>query len=514
MRRFIFNQPLENLPVEVFDVVIAGAGLSGLYAALRLDSRIKCAILVKEQLSDGNSYLAQGGIAAVVDENDHFNYHLADTLKAAGGLADAQVVDMMVKKGPSEIARLTSMGVRFDTAENGILHTTMEGAHSRKRIIHCGGDATGKIIMDHLIHLARNRENITILENHFLTDILTDASNQVCGAVVFSHGFKYFKTSQLIIATGGIGALYEHTTNCKSSTADGIAAALRAGATMMNMEFVQFHPTAFYEKGKHESYQLISEAVRGEGGILRNAGGYALMEEKHPLKDLAPRDIVSREIFFEMQRTGNSHVFLDITSRSQSYLENRFPTVYALCAERGIKMENDMIPVIPVQHYFMGGIQTGSRGKTSISGLYACGEAACTGVHGANRLASNSLLECLVFASRAAGAVSSSFSPKDITGDPVEVQLLSNKSDISGVGDEIRSLMQNYGGIVRNGSGLKLALSRIQQLLEILFSQPLDHPHDFETLNMAMVSEQILHAAYLRKEGVGSHFRSDSVAVI
>jgi L-aspartate oxidase len=518
VKRYIVNQPLDQLPVQQYDVVIAGAGLSGIYAALSLDDDLQCAILLKNRTHAGNSWLAQGGIAAVVNPDDHYYYHYFDTLKASAGMAEEKAISSMVMDGPDGIKRLARLGVKFDTDSTGRWHTTLEGAHTHKRILHCGGDATGRIIMEALLAQVRQRKNIQILEDHFLTDIITGVANEVCGAVVWHEGFRLLKAPAVIICTGGAGAIYKYSTNCRSTTGDGIAAAIRAGAEMMNMEFVQFHPTALFESGKEESFLLISEAVRGEGGIIRNMDGAAVMNGRHHLKDLAPRDFVAREMFFEMQRTGDEHLWIDITSRPASFLRKRFPTVYNLCAERGIRMEKDMIPVIPVQHYFMGGIRTGLHGETNIMGLFACGEAACTGVHGANRLASNSLLECIVFAGRAARVVNSRL----VSGKMQEIKItdglpvLSPESETLPADEfltEIREIMHHAGGIVRNGIDMQNALNRINQILLLAGQNAPSDKNYFETYNAALVAAKILEAALARPDGIGSHFRSDSVLV-
>jgi L-aspartate oxidase len=510
MRRYIVNRPLDQLPQTQYDVVIAGAGLSGLYSALSLARHLRCAILLKDKTFEGNSWLAQGGIAAVVNQHDHVSFHFADSLKASAGMASKTALAALVTGGPAEIVKLEELGVKFDRDEEGRLHTTIEGAHSRKRILHCGGDATGRIIMNALVDEASKRDNIHFLEEHFLTDILTDSKNEVCGAVAWNNGFKILKAPVVMICTGGVGALYKYTTNSLSSTGDGIAAARRAGAELMNMEFVQFHPTAFYQPGKQDSFLLISEAVRGEGGVLRNEKGLAFMENRHLLKDLAPRDVVAREMFFELQDENTEHLYLDITSRTAGFLRKRFPTVYSFCADQGIYMEKDMIPVVPAQHYLMGGIKTGLNGETSIKGLYACGEAACTGVHGANRLASNSLLECLVFAARTADMIN--LQVQATTGILPETESYHPDQILPGTEkQQIRELMQKSGGIVRNGPDIESALNRIRQFIRIFDAGVPASPDAFEVMNMALVAEEILQAALSRDEGIGSHYRSDSI---
>ncbi len=509
MRRFAFNQDLKGMPIEKYDVVIAGGGLAGLYTALNLDKSLSCAVLVKKELMLCNSSLAQGGIAAAVNEQDLF--HLRDTIKASAGLANPSLTGFMVEQGPKHIVRLAKMGVPFDTNEQGNWLTTREGAHTRERVLHCGGDATGRLIMQRLTQLALERPNIHILEHHFLTDILTGDDNQVCGAVVYhDQAYKFLETPSLMVAAGGIGSIYKHTTNREGTTGDGIAAAIRAGAQMQHMEFVQFHPTAFFNPRTNQSFFLISEAVRGEGGILRNSEGVAFMQTRHPMKDLAPRDITAREIFLQMQKHNKKHVFLDITSRSKSFLEKRFPTIYNACKDQGIRMEEDPIPVVPVQHYFMGGIKTNSRGQTNIKGLFASGEAACTNVHGANRLASNSLLECLVFGAQCAEAIYNS--PHTQVALPPATINQGKKTDTNFgfLADEIREIMQTQGGIVRNKKGLKTALKRLDQIMEKLEPLHINTPAQTEVANMALVARHIIAAALERKNNIGAHYRSDA----
>lgn len=510
MRRYIFCNPLSQLPTYTYDVVIAGAGISGLYTALQLNPDLSCAILVKGQLLQCNSSLAQGGIAAAVQEEDHHLCHLEDTLKAAAGMAHQEHAQIMTLQGPQEIHRLAGMGVNFDKNDNGQWHATMEGAHTQKRVLHCGGDATGKVIMDKLIHLAYTRPNIHILEDHCLTDILVNAHGEVAGAVVWADGFKALTASQVVMCTGGAGGLYQFTTNQETLTGDGVAAALRAGAVVDHMEFVQFHPTAFYHPKSEKSLFLISEAVRGEGGVLRNAMGEAFMKDKHPRKDLAPRDITAREIFLQMQRHQSTHVFLDIRTRSQDYLQKRFPTIYKECLAQGYRMEKDLIPVTPAQHYIMGGIRTNQFGHTSVPGLYACGETACTGVHGANRLASNSLLECLVFAAQCAGHINQHQRSQPVPYLTTEHPTLKEESfDTARIRSEIRQFMQRHGGIVRNRSGLQIALNFMLHTIEKMNTHPLNSFSYIEVYNMAIVAAEILQAALDRKTNVGSHYRDD-----
>ena len=509
MRRYLFHKPLHKLPVNHFDVVIAGGGLAGLYTALLLDPRYRVAILVKTSLMGCNSTLAQGGIAAAVGADDSSDLHLRDTLRAGARMGNVEAARLMVEQGPAQIERLSRMGVKFDTDDKGNWLTTGEGAHRRRRIMHCGGDATGRLIMEQLTKLVLTKNNITIFENHFLTDIITDEHRQCAGAVAFHNGFRFFSAPRVVIATGGAGRVYRYTTNDAVTTGDGIAVAIRTGAKVSDMEYVQFHPTAYYHPGDVESVFLISEAVRGEGAVLRNCHGNAFMAHRHRLKDLAPRDIVAREIFREMAETQQEHVFLDITARSAEYLQNRFPTIYRHCHNQGISMEHDLIPVVPAQHYLMGGIKTDLEGRSTLTGLYACGEAACTGVHGANRLASNSLLECVVFGAQIAQSINNanSGSRGNVKHETENLQKFSG--NVEKLREELRALMQKNGGIIRDPQSLVFAVEKVGKIKESLRQAELSLPADFELLNMACVGHEILLAALASRDSAGAHYLED-----
>ncbi len=509
MRRYIFDKDPGTMPSKSYDVVIAGGGLAGLYAALSLDKELSCAILVKDELFTCNSSLAQGGIAAVIRPADNTEKHLEDTLRAAKGLANEEHVRLMVENGPSEIKNLADLGVSFDTGPGGDFYTTREGGHTEKRVLHCGGDATGAHMIQTLIRKVQAKTNVDILEDRFLLDVLTNSDKQACGVLLLHDEPEVLFTPHVIVATGGIGQVYQNTTNQPGITGDGIAAAIRAGAKTRHMEFVQFHPTAFFDAAKGKTAFLISEAVRGEGGILRNHQGEAFMEKHHPMKDLAPRDIVSQAIAREMQNAGVPHVFLDITSHSRDFLSKRFPTIFGNCRDHGIDMSEQHVPVAPSQHYIMGGIHTDSFGRSTTEGLYVCGEAACTGVHGANRLASNSLLECLVFSRRCADLINKgTFHRHSDEALPANDDKPGFKGDIMAIRMQIKSLMQTHGGIVKNEKGLQQAIADIKKHTARLERAGLTTRTEAETYNICLIALEVLIAALKRKESVGAHYRT------
>lgn len=507
MRRFLSSRNPDGIPQQHFDVVVAGGGLAGLYAAILLPRKYKVAIVVKNRLQLSNSMLAQGGIAASVAANDSPLQHFYDSMSAGSGLSDADALRLMVESGPGEILRLATLGVPFETDSNGQWVVGCEGAHTRPRILRCGGDATGRIMMESLIGIVLNRTNITVLEDHYLTDIVTDRQQRAKGIITF-HGkaFHLLTAPVVVLATGGLGGVYRITTNEPTLVGDGIAAALRAGVRLQNMEFVQFHPTAFYLPMSNGSHFLISETVRGEGAILRNARGVAFMENRHILKDLAPRDVVAREIYREMTNENSDHVFLDITHRPAQFLSKRFPNIYAHCSALGYKMESQLLPVSPAQHYFMGGIATDKNGRTSMPGLYACGETACTGVHGANRLAGNSLLECVVFAAQVAWDIqNTSFHSGSVdAGFPDKVQ--SRLTHAPELINQIRIIMQSHGGIVKQRESLVFALNFIATVCEKANNSILETPDDFQLMNMATVAREILLGALARPDDMGAHY--------
>ena len=496
---------MENLH---FDTVIIGSGAAGLYAALNLDNHLSCALITKSVHGESNSIFAQGGIAAVTQAGDSFEDHIKDTLTAGAGLCDSNAVEILVKEGPQDIGELIRIGVPFDRDSAGDLQITREGAHSCSRILHCSGDATGFHLTKTLMERVAVRGNVTLLEGLTLIDVLADREGCVCGALMLEKNSRLVKidSPNVILATGGVGRIFRNSTNASCVTGDGIAAAIRAGAAVKNMEFVQFHPTALIHPGPKGRYFLISEALRGEGAVLRNRKWEAFMNGYHPLADLAPRDVVSRAIITEMKKHDLPHVYLDITHRPREFLRERFPTIYGECMSQDIDIAVNWIPVLPVQHYFMGGIKTDVHGRTSIPGLYACGECACTGVHGANRLASNSLLECLVFGRRAAQDIGT----RQIREADLTSQIKPEREfDVSTMRTNIRNSMTKQCGILRNKTDMEKAKKEIAGMLELLEQSKLTTQREVETLNMALVARRILDAAIERKQSVGAHYRSD-----
>jgi L-aspartate oxidase len=499
-----------------YDVVIVGAGLAGLYTALNIDDRYTCLIIAKESIDISNSWFAQGGIAAAISVDDAPIFHLEDTLIAGAGLCDKEAVGVLVAEGPEDIGRLVSLQVPFDLNDSGDLQITREGGHRKNRIVHAGGDATGRETVKALAHIVSQRGNITFSENTCFYDVLLNADGAVSGIVVRKDDaeFQLISTCSVVIATGGIGQVYKSTTNPSVATGDGLAASMRAGVNLKNIEFIQFHPTGLWSPVPEDREFLISEAVRGEGGLLKNSAGIRFMEGTHELNELAPRDIVARAIYKELKRTGEDHAFVDITAKSEEFLKNRFPTIYNECLKRGINISQDYIPVCPVQHYLMGGIETDLHARTSIPGLYACGEAAHTGVHGANRLASNSMLECLVFGRRAAQDINQSIQACDPDHDVSIPQIPKREEshlDYKAIRNRIKELMNDYGYIIRNEDGLTYALGQISDILDALQRVYDKHITYLETLNIATVAKAILTAALSRPESIGSHYREDSL---
>ena len=508
--RYLIDFDLDKLNKETCDVVIIGSGVAGLYSAINLDKETKVCIISKEAIAENNSYLAQGGIAVVVTQDDLPEYHFQDTITAGAGQWDNEAVTVLVEEAPKDVEILCDIGTNFDRNSDGTLTTTREGGHRRFRIIHALGDATGREVVDSLARECRSRSNISIKENCFAIDIVK-VNEAYAGLLVKQHNeYKYIMSKAIIFASGGIGQVYKNTTNATVITGDGIAMAYRAGAELTDMEFVQFHPTAMYSEKEEENKFLISEAVRGEGGILRNAEGERFMPAYHEMAEVAPRDIVARAIFAEMKKTNHPFVYLDVTHKESELIKKRFPNIYRHCLDKGIDITKQSIPVCPVQHYFMGGIKTDLWGKTNIHGLYACGEAANTGVHGANRLASNSLLEGLVFGRRCAEHINSTISKVLLMKhELVNIRQFKDNVNSDLIRNEIKILMNDHAGIERNEKDMTMALNQINEYIEQLENGSLESEKAMETINMAYIATLILKSALRRKESVGSHYRID-----
>lgn len=499
--------------IEVLDkdVIIIGSGIAGVYTALEIPESYKVGIITKERLNISNSVLAQGGIAVSLDEkNDSPALHFKDTLFAGAGLCDQKSVWVLVEEAADNIRKLCKLGVNFDKSGQE-LSLTREGAHSVNRIIH-SGDTTGKEVCDKLIAVAQKKENISIYERFFAVDLIVE-SDKCCGVIVYDEQqekIKIFRANAVVVATGGFGQIYSHTTNPEVATGDGVGMCLRVGAEAMDMEFIQFHPTVLYHP-KDKSF-LISEAVRGEGAQLKNEKGERFMHKYHELGELAPRDVVSRAIFEEMSISGTKNVFLDITFQGREHLEERFPNIFKTCLDYGIDMSKDYIPVAPAEHYCMGGIKTDVDGQTNIGGLFACGEVACTGIHGANRLASNSLLEGLVFGRKIARKIEvegKKLIKFDINIETPYISNLENESILDHMKQEIQDTMTQYVGIIRNNQGLIKADDIIYKIRTRYISLTGFSLKKLEVANMLTVARLVIESALERTESRGAHFRSD-----
>lgn len=493
------------------DVIVIGSGVAGLTAAIQArTSGYRVILVTKAQVDDGSTRWAQGGIAAALDPNDSPEEHWRDTIVAGAGLCDSAAARVLVVEGPNAIRRLISRGANFDKTSSGDIALTREGGHHRDRIAHAGGDATGAEISRALVDAISNDPDIQLIENALVLDLLQDESGAAQGVTLhvmgegMHDGVGAVLAPAVILATGGIGQVFSQSTNPKVATGDGIALALRAGAMLADLEFIQFHPTVLFlgldAKGQQP---LISEAVRGEGAFLVDDSGDRFMQGVHPLGDLAPRDIVSIAIMKKMIEKNLSHVWLDARKLGDSWQE-RFPTIFNVLLGYGIDPRTDLIPVAPAQHYHSGGIRTDLYGRTNIPGLFACGEVACTGVHGANRLASNSLLEGLVFAERI-GAVLA-------LGLPERKPFLTHKSSEVLISNDLRSVIQNSMtrnvGVLRSASSTQNAIDDLAPL-NISMPEVLPNTKNWETSNLHTVATAIALAAHVREETRGSHWRED-----
>lgn len=504
-----------------YDFLVLGSGIAGLTFALNAARTGSVAVITKKQRSESNTNYAQGGIAAAMGADDSWELHMQDTLAAGAGLCDPEAVKVLVQNGARVVEWLIEMGAQFDRNPDGSLALGREGGHSRNRIVHAA-DHTGYEIERTLLRAVRHTPNITLLEHYFVLDLIMEGDECVGVHVLDTLTGDLFdiRAEAILLATGGCGQVYLHTSNPLIATGDGIAMGWRAGAIIANMEFIQFHPTTLYLPEPEAQAFLISEAVRGEGAILKRRDGYRFMPDYDPRAELAPRDIVARAIDAELKKTGDPFVYLDITHRKPEFIKQRFPTIYQRCLEHGIDITREPIPVVPAAHYVCGGVWTDLWGRTTVKRLYACGEVACTGVHGANRLASNSLLEALVFAERAAQHASARLyepppAPPHIPSD------LSVPSDPSGSTEpldwaetrlRIRQLMQSKVGIVRQVERLQRAQGELNALIahiEAHYHRQQPSVVACETRNIATCAWLITECALRRRESRGLHYVLD-----
>jgi L-aspartate oxidase len=516
--------------VEIYtDFLVLGTGIAGLSFAIKAAGLGTVAMVTKKDKTDSNTNMAQGGIAVVQDQMDRFDYHIKDTLSCGIGLCNEEVVRFVVTEGPERISELVRWGVEFtrSTTDPHQFDLGREGGHSMRRVVHAR-DLTGREIERALHEKAAQQKNIRIYENHIAIDLImkstvlgqkTEHDDRCLGAYVLDiaqNEIHTFRAKFIMLSTGGAGKVYLITTNPDIATADGIAMAYRAGAKIANMEFIQFHPTCLYHPDA-KSF-LISEAVRGEGAILKLKSGATFMEKYHPMKSLAPRDVVAKAIDTELKISGDDSVLLDITHREKDFLVSRFPNIYEKCLEFGIDMTRDPIPVVPAEHYLCGGVTVNPYGETSIERLFACGEVSCTGLHGANRLASNSLLEAVVFAHRSFLRIAALL--PDAQDDPVPIPSWDPKgatqSDESVVvshnWDEIRRCMWNYVGIVRSDKRLERAERRIEMInreIDEYYRNFIVTRDLLELRNIAVAAKLIVTCARMRKESRGLHFNLD-----
>jgi L-aspartate oxidase len=501
------------------DVLIIGSGAAGLALALHLPTHCRIAVLSKGELTQGSTAQAQGGMAAVLDPSDTVASHVADTMQAGAGLCQPEVVEFVVSRSAGVVDWLVQQGVQFDRhdgANGNEYHLTMEGGHSQRRVIHAA-DATGRAISEVLVENTLARDNIDIYTNRVAVDLIT-ADGRCQGAYILDHNagkVELFQARFVILATGGASKAYLYTSNPDGASGDGIAMAWRSGCRVGNLEFNQFHPTCLYHP-RAKTF-LITEALRGEGGHLLLPDGKRFMPEFDSRAELAPRDVVARAIDHEMKRTGSDCVYLDISHKDADFLRSHFPTIHQRCLEFGIDITREAIPVVPAAHYTCGGVVVDKRGRTDVSQLYAIGETAFTGLHGANRMASNSLLECLVYAEAAAADISgllSSVEPVTQASGWDESQVTDSDEDvvISHNWDELRRFMWDYVGIVRTDKRLQRALHRAQLLQEEIkeyYSNYKVSRDLLELRNLAMVAELMIHCAISRKESRGLHYTLD-----
>ncbi len=513
-----------------YSLIVVGSGISGLYAALRADEKLKLykkvLIITKSELRQSNSIHAQGGIASVLPENeeDSVELHVKDTLKAGAGLSDEKVAEAISERGAKIIDDLIKKGVMLDRDKDQKVALTLEAAHSVRRILHAGGDATGRYIGQALANRVLEHKNIEVKPFTQAVELLLDTKGSCHGIIAFdekkNEHIAYF-AGAIVIATGGIGQLYLNTTNPKVATADGMAIAYRAGAMLQDLEFLQFHPTAFKPPMDDDCF-LISEAVRGEGAKLVNINGEHFAKNYHEKAELAPRDIVARANFFEIEKTRAKNVFLDATKLNPTHILKRFPSVNEKCLENGDDMTKDILTVAPAAHYYMGGIKVSTQGQSSVKNLFATGEVSCTSLHGANRLASNSLLECVVLSDELARNL---HLKEDFCENDENILKTIKKYDNKKISKpnlekeekirkELKLLMWNNVGIIRNEKKLQEALKKVQEFSKEFPEEIFNSLQEYELKNMLLMSELIIKSAIARKESRGSHYREDYLELL
>ncbi len=508
--RYLINADLSTVPSLTAQTLVIGSGIAGLASALAAAENGPVLILAKDNPAESNSYHAQGGIAVALSDSDSPELHLQDTLTAGAGLCNEAAVRCLVWEGVERCRELLAWGTPFDRHGDAVAFTR-EAAHSCNRILHAAGDSTGKAVIEILLAKVRDHPRIRILENHFAIDLLHH-ENECYGALALDTVYGRLlciEAGGIVVATGGLGRIYRETTNPEVATGDGYAMCARAGAILQDMEFVQFHPTALYLAGAPRF--LISEAVRGEGAHLINLRGERFMARYAPDGELAPRDVVSQAIFKEINLTGTTHVLLDLRHLSPALIDKRFPSIRAVCANYGLDITKDPIPVRPAAHYMMGGVQTDLDGRTSLRRLYAAGEVACVGVHGANRLASNSLLEGLVFGRRAGLAAAAEKRDRVFPLAAIRRSLASRAVplDIDDVLQSLRSLMWRHLGVYRNGSDLAEAENTIVFWQRYVLAEQFQARRGFEAQNLLTIARFMVRAARLRTESRGAHQRAD-----
>jgi L-aspartate oxidase len=510
--RYLVSFHPKRIPHHFVDVLIIGGGIAGLRAAMEIDPRLSLLVITKDTMEQSNSAFAQGGIASVLGPEDTFDNHVEDTLIAGANLCDRDVVEMVVREAPQHIHQLIEWGTHFDT-EHGELMLGREGGHSHRRIVHALGDATGFEVMRAMIERARSQLDAQFWTNTFTIDLLTH-EGRCRGALVWhaNHGRTFVWAKQTILCTGGAGQVYRETTNPEVATADGHALAYRAGAALRDMEFMQFHPTVLYIAGGSRS--LITEAMRGEGARLIDSTGRRFMPDYDERAELAPRDIVSRAIVAQMEKTRQPSVFLDLSHLEPERVRKRFPGIARTCAEFGIDIATDPIPVRPGAHYMIGGVAVDHDGRTTLPGLWAAGEVSASGLHGANRLASNSLLEGLVYGAYAgtgasAAALEEADSFRAIPLDNETTEPTAEPLDLVDIRNSLKSLMWRAAGVRRNGPQLTEAVHTIRRWCGYALSRQLQNPEGWELQNMLTVASLMVESALARTESRGVHLRTD-----